>query len=284
MDDQTAFGDGRGRGKARFDDIYDQPDPRAYFARLAPLDYQIPHHAQAEFRRTLAERLRAANRSDRVAVLDLCCSYGINAALLNHDLTLADLYAHYTGPASDRLTTEELVERDKQFYAARRHRDAVPVVGLDIAGNALSYALAVGLLDDACSVNLEREEPDASVRRAMAHTGLILSTGAGSYVTDRTVSALLGQARHPVWISAFILRTVDYQPVIDCLSSYGLVTRSDPADLHPQRLFVTPDEQRQAVAAVLRSGQAPHGLESAGRYYARLYRSRPAGAWADRPA
>ncbi|MFE5587619.1 hypothetical protein [Kitasatospora sp. NPDC056531] len=284
MNDQAAFGHGRVPGKARFDDIYDQPDPRAYFARLAPLEYQIPHHAQAEFRRTLVERNRAADCAGKVAVLDLCCSYGINAALLNYDLTLADLYAHYTDPALGCLTTEELAERDKEFYAARRHRHAVPVIGLDIAGNALSYALAVGLLDDACSVNLEHDEPNASVRRAMAHTGLIVSTGAGSYVTDRTISALLDQARRPVWISAFILRTVDYRPVIDRLDSYGLLTRSDPADLHPQRLFATPDEQNHAVAAVLRSGQDPYGRESTGRYYARLYRSRPATAWADEPA
>ncbi|MER6303819.1 hypothetical protein ABT247_30280 [Kitasatospora sp. NPDC001539] len=284
MSDQGAFSHGRVPGKACFDDIYDQPDPRNYFTRLAALEYQIPHHAQAEFRRTLAERNRAVDRAGELAVVDLCCSYGINAALLNHDLTLADLYAHYTDPALGRVATEELIERDKQFYAARRRHDAVPVIGLDIAGNALSYAMAVGLLDDACSVNLEHDEPNAAVRRAMARTGLIVATGAASYTTDRTVSALMDQARRPVWISAFVLRTVDYRPVVDRLKSYGLLTRSDPADLHPQRLFASPEEQDHAVAAVLRSGQDPRGREDAGRYYARLYRSRPADAWATRPA
>ncbi|EST36825.1 hypothetical protein [Streptomyces roseochromogenus] len=43
-------------GKARFDDIYDRPDPRAYFRRLAPLEYEIPHHAQPVFRQAATER------------------------------------------------------------------------------------------------------------------------------------------------------------------------------------------------------------------------------------
>lgn len=34
-------------GKTRFDEIYDAPDPRAYFRRLAPLEYEIPQIGRA---------------------------------------------------------------------------------------------------------------------------------------------------------------------------------------------------------------------------------------------
>lgn len=73
-----------------FDHVYDQPGPRGYFQALGPFGYQTPHHAQRVFRR-LVSTLAPSNAGQRVTVLTICCSYGINAALLNHNLTLADL-------------------------------------------------------------------------------------------------------------------------------------------------------------------------------------------------
>lgn len=266
-------------GKTRFDDIYDLPDPRAYFSRLAPYEYEIPHHAQRVFRRTLAARRASAtpgpDGGDGFTVLDLCCSYGVNAALLNHDLTLADLYAHYAGPATAELSTSELVDVDKEFYAARRRPDAVRLIGVDTAANATAYALAVGLLDEAYAENLERVPPSHGLARAMADVGLITVTGGIGYVTHRTFDALLTGVRLPLWVSAFVLRTVPYDRIADSLAARGLVTGSDPARTYPQRLFTSPDEQRDAVDRVRALGLDPTGLEAAGRYHTRLYESRP---------
>ncbi|MEV0261764.1 hypothetical protein AB0I49_10510 [Streptomyces sp. NPDC050617] len=260
-------------GKTRFDDIYDAPDPRAYFRRLAPLDYEIPHHAQEVFRRTRAERAAAAGGP--VTVLDLCCSYGINAALLNHDLTLGDLYAHYTGPEAEALTTAELVERDKAFYAARRRADATPAIGLDTAENAVRYALAVGLLDQAYAENLERVPPSTALAGAVARTGLITVTGGIGYITHRTIDALLDCARTPLWVSAFVLRTVAYGPIASSLAGHGLATRQDLSRTYPQRLFSDRAEQLGALEQVRLAGGDPTGLETEGRYHTRLYQSRP---------
>ncbi|MEU7042010.1 hypothetical protein AB0A77_13250 [Streptomyces varsoviensis] len=260
-------------GKTRFDDIYDAPDPRAYFRRLAPLDYEIPHHAQEVFRRTRAERVAAAGGP--VTVLDLCCSYGINAALLNHDLTLADLYARYTGPEAEALTTAELIERDKAFYAARRRADATPAIGLDTAENAVRYALAVGLLDQAFAENLEHVPPSSALSGAVARTGLITVTGGIGYITHRTVDALLDCARTPLWATAFVLRTVSYEQVIASLAAHGLRTEADHSGTYPQRLFSDAAERRSAVEQVRLLGEDPAGLEAEGRYHTRLYQSRP---------
>ncbi|WP_455354835.1 hypothetical protein [Streptomyces sp. SYSU K217416] len=262
-------------GKTRFDHIYNEPDPRAYFRRLAPLEYEIPHHAQPVFRRTRQQRAAEAGTDGPVTVLDLCCSYGINAALLNHDLTLADLYAHYTDDRVRALTTAELIERDEEFYAAHRRADATPVVGLDTADRAVGYARAVGLLDEAYAENLEELPPSPGLRRAMAGVGLITVTGGVGYITRRTFEALLRCARLPVRVSAFVLRTVRYQPVVECLDSFGLITETDPSRCYPQRRFTSGREQRNALRAVLLAGEDPAGLETEGRYYARLYESRP---------
>ncbi|MEU2564484.1 hypothetical protein ABZ626_34905 [Streptomyces longispororuber] len=268
-------------GKTRFDDIYDRPDPRAYFRRLAPFAYEIPQHAQGVFRRTLAERERSAPPgpgAERITVLDLCCSYGINAALLNHDLTLDDLYAHYTGEEAGRLTVSELLDRDKEFYAARRRADAVRVVGVDTSAEATAYALAVGLLDEAYAENLERVPPSPGLVRALGRVGLLTVTGGVGYVSHRTFDALLAHVRLPLWVSAFVLRTVPYDRIAECLAAHGLTTTTDPERLYPQRLFTGPEEQRDAVARVLAAGDDPTGLEAAGRYYTRLYASRPRAA------
>ncbi|GGV22494.1 methyltransferase type 12 [Streptomyces longisporoflavus] len=262
-------------GKTRFDDIYDRPDPRAYFRTLAPLQYEIPQQAQNVFRHTLAQRSEVRGTRLPVTVLDLCCSYGINAALLNHDLTLADLYAHYTSAETAALTRGELIEADKEFYASRRRTDAVPVIGLDTAGNATSYALEVGLLDEAYAENLERHPPSDELCRAVGRVGLITVTGGIGYITHRTFEALLDATRVPVWVSAFVLRTVPFQQILAVLDAHGLATETDPERTYPQRLFTDPVEQAGAVAQVLKAGEDPAGLEAEGRYYTRLHLSRP---------
>ncbi|MFD9907862.1 hypothetical protein [Streptomyces sp. NPDC059063] len=265
-------------GKTRFDDIYDQPDPRAYFGRLAPFAYEIPHHAQGVFRRALAAREQAGPGGPdgrRITVLDLCCSYGINAALLNHDLTLDELYAHYTGAEAAGLTPSELIDRDKEFFAARRRADAVRIIGVDTAPNATAYALAVGLLDEAYAENLERVPPSPPLARALAGVGLITVTGGIGYVSYRTFDALLDCVRLPLWVSAFVLRTVPYDRISRSLAEHGLTTTTDPGRLYPQRRFTGPEEQRDAVERVRAAGDDPTGLEAAGRYYTRLYESRP---------
>ncbi|MEU6672181.1 hypothetical protein [Streptomyces sp. NPDC046727] len=263
-------------GKARFDDIYDRPDPRAYFGRLAPLEYEIPHHAQPVFRQVAAERAALDDgRSDRPAVLDLCCSYGINAALLNHDVTLAEMYERYTSPACLTMSTAELAARDEVFYAERRRPDAVPVFGLDVSAPAVHYALDVGLLDAAFTDDLERRSPGPALSRALAEVGLITLTGGGSYITARTFTALLDGARRPVWVSAFVLRTVSYQPIVRTLAAHGLRTTLDASRTYPQRLFTDERERQFAIEAVRALGGDPAGHEEDGRFHSVRYESRP---------
>ncbi|MGK8522816.1 hypothetical protein ACRS6B_15190 [Nocardia asteroides] len=81
-------------GKASFDDIYDRPDPRAYYARMSDLDYRIPELAKPFFQQQIRE-FRASARVAAPTVLDIGCSYGVNAALLRFDTTIGELAEHY---------------------------------------------------------------------------------------------------------------------------------------------------------------------------------------------
>lgn len=258
-------------GKADFEAIYHSPDPRRYFTTLQPLDYQIPHHGQAVFR-TTADALRR-HRSDRppLRVVDLCCSYGINAALLNHRLTLTDLYARYTGPGAVPRP-----EEDARFFAARRRPDAAHVTGLDVAGAAVGYARAAGLLDAGFAENLEADEPSPALRSAVSCTDLITVTGGVGYITDRTFGRLLDAAERPPWVAAFVLRTVSYTPVAALLARHGLVTEKLTSRTFRQRRFADGDERRAAFAALSGHGLTTRGKEADGFYHADLYLSRPA--------
>ncbi|MFJ2605541.1 hypothetical protein ACIO13_11275 [Streptomyces sp. NPDC087425] len=254
-----------------FDEIYDRPDPRDFFRVLGRWGYQTPQHAQGVFR-----RLVAARSDGPVTVLDLCCSYGINAALLNHDLTWADLHDHYTSPQAAALTTAELIARDRAYYAAHRRPDAVRAIGLDPAAHALAYARAVGLLDEGFAENLEAAAPSPGLLRATEDTGLITVTGGASFLTPRTFRPLLAAARQPVWVAAFVLRTGSYQAIADGLASEGLVTEKAAEPTYPQRRFTDADEQRHAVDAVTALGEDPRGKEADGCFHTAVHLSRPA--------
>ncbi|RLU78193.1 hypothetical protein CTZ27_37835 [Streptomyces griseocarneus] len=254
-------------GKTGFDEIYDCPDPSTYFTTLQPLGYQIPHHGQAVFR-TLAEALRTRG-PERVppAVVDLCCSYGINAALLNHEVTLDDLYARYTAP---RAAAE-----DRAFFAARRRPDAARVTGVDVASRAVAYADGAGLLDGAFAENLETGDPSPALRAALAATDLVTVTGGIGYIFTRTFARLLACTARPPWIAAFVLRTVPYGPIADLLAEAGLVTERLPDRTFRQRRFSDATERRAAFDALAERGLGTAGKEDDGYYHADLYVSRP---------
>ncbi|WP_308434510.1 hypothetical protein [Streptomyces melanogenes] len=270
-------------GMTRFDDAYDQPDPRAYFRALRPWGYRTPHHAQSVFRRLLAARTAAGREQGPATVLDLCCSYGVNAALLQHDLTLEELYEHYASAGAAALTTTELEARDRSFYAARRRPDAVRVIGLDMAAHAIAYARSVGLLDEGFAENLEAAPPSRALVRAVRHTRLITVTGGASFLSARTFAPLLASIEVPVWVAAFVLRTGSYRAIARSLAAYGLVTEKLIAPTFPQRRFTDERERRYAVDAVTAAGEDPRGKESEGAFHTALYLSRPAAEVADVP-
>ncbi|WP_411129239.1 hypothetical protein [Streptomyces sp. x-19] len=276
----------------RFDDIYSQPDPRPYFGALGPLGYQTPHHAQRVFRRLLplagfpqapGYPADVPDGGPPATVLDICCSYGINAALLNHHVTLQELQDRYTSPQAARLTTAELIEWDRAYYAARRRPDAVPVIGLDIAAPAIAYGRAAGLLDEGFTENLETAAPSAALYRATRGTRLITVTGGASFLSARTFRPLLGDRREQPWVAAFVLRTGSYQNIADGLARLGMTTEKDTSRTYPQRRFTDDDEQQYAVTAVSAAGDNPQGKETDGHFHTALHVTRPAAQATARP-
>ena len=267
-----------GRGKADFDHIYDRPDPREYYRTLGALDYEIPQRALPIVLALLAAlRAQAPDEAEPPRVLDVCCSYGINAALLRCDLTLAQMYDRFTDPAMDELSAAQVRDADKAFYAERPRDVPMEIAGLDIAGQAVDYGCQVGLLDRGFAENLEESDPSPALQDELARTDLIVTTGGVGYITGRTFDRLLTPEREAPapWVVAFVLRMFSYDGISATLAQHGLRTEHLEGVSLPQRRFATDAERDVAVRGVSLRGLDPTGLESDGRYYADLYLSRP---------
>jgi hypothetical protein len=268
-------------GKADFNHIYDHPDPRDYFRTLSRLDYEIPQRARPVFE-TIFKAMRAegdAVGDEPLRVLDLCCSYGVNAALLRCDLDLDDLFDRYSSPKLHDLTADEVRTADMEYYTTHLVRDAVRVCGLDAAGNAVSYACGVGLLDNGWAENLETDPASTQLARELDHVDVVICTGGIGYITERTLAQVVRtpSGRPTPWVAAFVLRQYSYEPISAVLSQHGLMTEQLHGVCFPQRRFASDSEREAALRAVTKRGLATSGYEETGRYYADFYLSRPGG-------
>ncbi|GAA1530005.1 class I SAM-dependent methyltransferase [Streptomyces albidochromogenes] len=273
-------------GKLTLDHIYTQPDPRAYFQVLRPLGYRVPQLAKPYFAK-LVEEYTETRRAAVPKVLDIGCSYGINAALLKYDTTMDELYARYGGEQGheqERATTRQaLLARDRELSLSRRPARDIRFTGLDTSTGALAYALEAGFLDDAVNADLERNEPTPRQRAQLAGTDLVISTGCLGYVTERTLTRVVrAQGGHLPWMAHFVLRMFPFDPVEHALAGLGYRTVRVEG-VFKQRRFASPEEQSLVLEKMSAVGVDPHGLETDGWMYAQLYLSRPADDQAPGP-
>lgn len=258
--------------KTDFSTIYGRPDPRAYFRALAPLQYQVPQHALPVIETVLAA-------SGARTVLDVCCSYGINAALLRHDVDLDTISARATD-ADPAVPPADLITSDRAFYAARVRRPDLSVLGLDASAPAIDYARRTGLLADGWAEDLEAADPSPALAAGLRDVGLVVCTGGVGYVGHRTferIAASVGKPRE-LWLAVFALRVFGYDEIAAALSRHGLVTERLSGVTFPQRRFADRDEAEAALHDVAARGLDPTGKEADGWYHADCWLTRPAEA------
>ncbi len=265
-------------GKVTLDHIYTQPDPRSYFRTLRQLDYVIPQLAKPYFGRLVDECRTRLGRP--ATVLDVGCSYGVNAALQRCDLTMDDMYDRYGqqgGPKTDQ-DRAVLLARDRQLVHSRRSRWAPRFVGLDSSRPAVRYGLAAGFLDDAVCADLESREATPDERTVLASADLVVSTGCIGYVSERTIDriARAGEKSRRPWMAHFVLRMFPFDPFEATLDALGYDT-VHVEGVYPQRRFASAQEQEQVLDTLSAVGVDPTGLETDGWMYAQLHVSRPRG-------
>ncbi len=261
-------------GKVSLDHIYTQPDPRAYFRTLRELDYGIPQLAKPYFAE-LIEEYRRAQRVPAPNVVDIGCSYGINAALLKFDVTMDELYERYGGPGARAQPRALLLARDRRLARSRRRRTSTRFVGLDVSHRALAYAASAGFLDVAVHADLEENEPTQRQREQLGAADLVISTGCLGYVSDRTITRVVhANGERKPWMAHFVLRMFPFEPVAASLAGLGYESvRLD--GVFKQRRFASAQEQSQVLETLSTVGVDPRGLEADGWLYAQLHISRP---------
>ena len=269
--------------KANMDDFYDQSDPRAYFRELGKLGYAIPGVAKPIFQK-LIDHLRK-DRDDTVNVLDLGCSYGVNAALLKHDLSIEELYEHWDKEALVEATSEEVVTHDRRFLDNLDTHADISVIGLDQADSAIAFATESGLLDVGIAVNLETTPLSAQEKEELAPVDLMISTGCVGYITNKSFECLLPAVTNgqSPWIANFVTRMFPFDTIEETLNDWGYVTEKLDGKVFDQRQFASAEEKEQVIEQLRTQGIDPTGKESEGHLLAEFYLSRPANEVARMP-
>jgi hypothetical protein len=261
------------QSKADFDDIYIQDDPRSYFSILGDLDYMITDVAEPVIRQILSAK--ASVTATEPVVLDVGCSYGINAAVHRFPLTFASLRHRYARREIKAVCSEELVRLDRNFYASWPDLGLARFIGLDVSAPAVRYATRVGLLDQGIVANLESEALSAENARIIRPVDVIMSTGCIGYVTDKTFGKLLDATETKPWIISFVLRMFPFDALARTFARRGLVTERLSGVTFVQRRFRDAEEFENSLANLAAADVDPTGLESEGLLHADLILSRP---------
>ncbi len=259
--------------KAVFEDIYIQDDPRAYFSTLGGLDYMIPDVAEPVVRQILAAWSETAGRDP--TVLDVGCSYGINAAVNRYPLGVSDLRHRYSRREIMGLTSPETMSLDRAYFAGWPEISRSRFLGLDVSGPAVRYACAVGLIDQGVVANLEEKPLSPEDACILGQADVILSTGAVGYVTEKTFAPLVDAAATPPWVISFVLRMFPFDALEAAFAERGMVTERLSGATFVQRRFRDAEEFEKTLAAVEDRGLDTAGLEADGLLQAELFLSRP---------
>ncbi len=259
-------------GKIDLTEIYDRPDPRDYYQTLVNLDYRIPAEAAPVFRQVI-EVERSIRQRRHLKLLDVGCSYGVNAALLKHERTLPDLYRAYSASATGALSRRELVARDR---AANRSSGDLTVIGLDPATRAVGYAREAGILDAYLTRDLENEAPTSAEQALLADVDLVISTGAIGYVGAPTFVRIVEAAEKKPWLALFALRMFPIDAIAEALKARGYAVFKLAERTFHQRHFADDKERAEVFANLDALGIDPAPHESDGWYHAEFFFARPA--------
>lgn len=262
-------------GKIDLSNIYDRPDPRSYYSTLRKLDYMIPEAAKPVFQSIISTFRRTRDRG-RVRILDVGCSYGINAAMLKCDLEMEDLYSFYGPSVVASAKRPELIVRDRQLMQDLVKDRDLQVVGLDASEAAIRYATAASLLDDGVAADLEGAAPSAEEAAVLNGADIVISTGCIGYVGEQTIARILeANAPRRPWMAHFVLRMFPFDRIKKVLEKFGYVTEKVETQTFLQRRFASQEERRQVLARLGGLGIDAAGLEADGWYHAEAFISCP---------
>ncbi|WP_350297486.1 class I SAM-dependent methyltransferase [Agrobacterium arsenijevicii] len=262
--------------KHDFTPTYNNRWPDRYLRAHRQLDYIIPQQAKAVYE-PLIERCMQAKRKTRLKIIDVGCSYGINASLLSRRISLDELYVE-AAPRTGILSTRD-IEKHRTYFTQRPRRGDLSIIGLDPSKRAVQYAMRTGLIDAAVTSNLEHQDMSDAEANLIRDADLIISTGCIGYVTHRTFRRLYAAtAASRPWVACFVMHPFSYDGIAETLSAFGLATQEMPELRQRQRRFSTQKEKRTILKSMKLSKMDDRYERSTSYIYASFHLSLPTAA------
>lgn len=260
--------------REEYDQIYAEPDPRAYFRVLHGLDYRMPELARPVFRTII--RAAAEARQQRPHVLDLGCGFGINAALQRYPIDMNRLAHRYRDLDAGDLLPERVMELDRNYFASWPSLVDLNYVGLDLSVTSTSYARNAELLDYAIAADLESADLSAADKQALHGTNCVISTGCASYAGPATFEKILDATGAPTpWFAIFVLRSERFSALREFFEGRGLLVEKFEGVTFVQRRYHSAGEWTQALLQLETLGLDTAGKEADGLMHSELFLIRP---------
>ena len=261
--------------KRNFTDIYTQKFPDDYLEEMKRLHYRIPDKTKTLYL-SLAEQLYK-KLSRPINILDIGSSYGINAALMKHDLEMSDLENYFLQEENTTL------EQTKQFFEKMPSNDHLKFFQIDISDNALQFSEDVKLCKKGICVNLETESLPI---KEVPSFDMIIATGCIGYIGYRAFSNLFelikkqqtkysqSEIEKPVFAFS-VLRIFDMEKIQQTFDYYGYSLVRTDLDPIRQRRFSDSGEKSHTVSLLHSKGIDSKGFEDDGHFYAHFYIASP---------
>lgn len=261
--------------KKDFTNIYTQKFPNSYLKEMKKLDYRIPDKTKPLYLSIMQQLYKKLSK--KINILDIGSSYGINSALMKHDLQMSELDDFF-------LNENPTVEQSKRFFESLPDEDIMNFYQIDISEPALQFSENVGLCKKGICANLE--SGDLPVKE-IPQSDMIIATGCIGYIGYKAFSNLFELIKKrqsgydsstpkndPVFAFS-VLRIFDMEKIEKTFEhyEYSLVK----SDLKPiqQRRFSDLEEKNNTLSLLHNKGIDTREFEDDGHFYANFYIASP---------
>jgi hypothetical protein len=257
--------------KLNLNQVYNLRDPEPYYQAINQYEYDLPERAKPYFQKII-NTYRQYESLHSLKILDIGCSYGINAALLKFNKSITEIYQHYTNPL--RLQQSEISRRhlDSKWLHESSFDEGLQFIGLDSAEKAVNYATESQLIQSGFSTNLEKFPLLKQDYTNLQNINLLISTGCIGYITKVTFDKILSALRNldQLWGAVFVLKMFDLSGIKKTFAKYNLALVETGVTVK-QRKFSSVEEKESMINFLEKQGLSAEDEKESDNFFAQLF-------------